>query len=102
MRPDSFSELCTSRWIKENSSVCELTGYPVEKITKDQLYRISLKLYEEKSKLECYLSHRTNELFDMEDKIILYDLTDTCFEGLWYTAGQRNSDGRKKSGMTPN
>jgi hypothetical protein len=75
------SELCTSRWIKENSSVCELTGYPIEKISKDQLYYISLKLYREKSKLENYLSQQTSELFDIEDKIILYDLTNTYFEG---------------------
>jgi len=27
------------------------------------------------------LSVRTNELFDIEDKIILYDLTNTYFEG---------------------
>jgi hypothetical protein len=75
------SEYRTSRWIKENSSVCELTGYPIDKITKDQLYRISLKLYNEKVKIEQYLSHRTNELFDIEDKIILYDLTNTYYEG---------------------
>jgi hypothetical protein len=75
------SELKTSHWIRENSSVCELTGYPLEEITKDQLYRISLRLYEEKAGLETYLSFRTNELFDIEDKIILYDLTNTCYEG---------------------
>jgi len=28
------SELATSRWIVENSAVCELTNYPKEKITK--------------------------------------------------------------------
>jgi len=27
------------------------------------------------------LSKRTNELFDLTDKIILYDLTNTYFEG---------------------
>ena len=27
------------------------------------------------------MSRRTNELFDLEDKIILYDLTNTYFEG---------------------
>jgi hypothetical protein len=75
------SELKTSRWIKENSSVCELTGFPMEKITKDQLYRISHRLYGMKDDLECYLSHRTNELFDIEDKIIIFDLTNTYFEG---------------------
>ena len=34
-----------------------------------------------KDGLENYLSKRTNELFDLEDKIILYDLTNTYFEG---------------------
>jgi len=75
------SELETSRWIKENSSVCEITGFDAKRITKDKLYRISHKLYEEKEALEQHLSTRTNELFDIEDKIVLYDLTNTYFEG---------------------
>lgn len=75
------SELKTVRWIRENSSVCELTGFPEDKITKDRLYSISKRLYGIKENLETYLSHRTNELFDIEDKIILYDLTNTYFEG---------------------
>ena len=75
------SELETTRWIKENSSVCEVTGYNIEKITKDRLYNISKKLYAEKETLEQHLSVRTNELFDIEDIIMLYDLTNTYFEG---------------------
>jgi len=75
------SELATTRWIKENSSVCELTGYDIEKITKDCLYKISKKLYAEKEAFEQHLSLRTNELFDIHDKIMLYDLTNTYFEG---------------------
>src|SRR6266508_4012058 len=74
------SELRTSEWIKQNSSVCELTGYPIEKITKDKLYEISKSLYKVKENLEKHLSKRTNELFDLDDKIILYDLTNTYFE----------------------
>jgi hypothetical protein len=35
------SELKTVSWIKENSGVCELTGYDPEKVTKDKLYEIS-------------------------------------------------------------
>ena len=50
------SELKTALWIKENSDVCELTAYDVEKVTKDKLYEISKKLYQEKSGLENYLS----------------------------------------------
>ena len=61
--------------------MCELTGYPLEKITKNKLYKITKKLYNEKELLELYLSKKTNTLFDLEDKIILYDLTNTYFEG---------------------
>ena len=76
------SENKSSRWIKENSSVCEITGYNVNKITKDRLYSISHALYAQKNALEQYLSKKTNELFDLQDKIILYDLTNTYFEGV--------------------
>ena len=75
------SELETTRWIRENSAVCEVTGYDTGQITKDRLYAISKKLYAEKEALEQHLSVRTNELFDIQDKIILYDLTNTYFEG---------------------
>jgi transposase len=75
------SELKTTAYIKENSAICELTSFDSEKISKDRLYWISHQLYLVKDKLEQYLSRQTNELFDLEDKIILYDLTNTYFEG---------------------
>jgi hypothetical protein len=75
------SELETSSFIRENSSICELTGYPVKRISKDKLYGISKALYKEKTEIEGYLSEKTNMLFDLQDKIILYDLTNTYFEG---------------------
>jgi transposase len=75
------SELRTSRWMKENSAVCELTGYDTGKVSKDKLYQSALDLYELKDVLERHLSAKTNELFDLQDKIILYDLTNTYFEG---------------------
>jgi hypothetical protein len=75
------SELKTVRYIQENSSVCELISYPQEKINHYKLYSISKALYGEKQGLEAYLSKRTNELFDLQDRIILYDLTNTYFEG---------------------
>jgi hypothetical protein len=75
------SELKTSRIIHENSAICTLTGYPMEKLTKDKLYSSALRLYSIKDSLEKHLSTRTNELFDLKDKIVLYDLTNTYFEG---------------------
>lgn len=75
------SELKTVSYIKENSAISEITGIEKGKITKDQLYGITHSLYAVKDKLERYLSKQTNELFDLDDKIILYDLTNTYFEG---------------------
>jgi hypothetical protein len=75
------SELATSKWIKENSAVTELTGYDIGKINKDRLYKNALKLNKIQKELEEHLSNRTNELFDIQDKIVLYDLTNTYWEG---------------------
>jgi len=75
------SEYKTARWIKDNSGICELTSYDINKITKDKLYNNALRFYAIKEELENYLSKKTNELFDIQDKIVLYDLTNTYFEG---------------------
>lgn len=93
------SENKTSKWIAENSSICQLTGYPIEKITKDKLYQSALDLYTVKDDLEQFLSKKTDDLFDIQDTIYLYDLTNTYFEG-----SKRNSDlaqfGRSKEKRT--
>jgi transposase len=75
------SELKTASWIRDNSAVCELTGFDRETITKDKLYQSAIDLYEVRDQLEEHLSVRTNELFDISDQIMLYDLTNTYFEG---------------------
>ncbi|MBU0486403.1 MAG: IS1634 family transposase [Bacteroidetes bacterium] len=75
------SEHKTAQWIQENSSVAELFDRLPEDIDRFQLYRASQMLYKEKSLIEKHLSVKTSELFDLQDKIILYDLTNTYFEG---------------------
>lgn len=89
------SELKTTSWIKENSAACELTGYDYGKLTKDKLYESALRLYKVKDQLEQHLSHKTNELFDISDKIVLYDLTNTYFEGQ-YNGSELAKYGRSK------
>jgi hypothetical protein len=89
------SELKTTSWIKENSAIGELTGQDCEKITKDKLYESALRLYTVKDQLEQHLSHKTNELFDISDKIVLYDLTNTYFEGQ-YSGSKLAKYGRSK------
>ena len=48
------SELETVRWIQENSAVCELTRYPLEKLTKDKLYKSSLRLFAYKDEMDIF------------------------------------------------
>jgi len=58
------SEYKTASFIKENSAVCELTGYDENEITKDQLYKITNELYSIKDPMEQY---RANSYFYLCD-----------------------------------
>ena len=75
------SEHKTAQWINDNSAVAELFDRNPFSINRFHLYRASNMLNKEKEGLEQFLSVRTNELFDLDDKILLYDLTNTFFEG---------------------
>lgn len=75
------SENKTAKWIGINSGVAELFGKSPDKISRFQLYKASSSLYRVKADIEPYLSTKTNTLFDIQDKIYLYDLTNTYFEG---------------------
>jgi hypothetical protein len=75
------SEHKTENWLKNNSGVNELFGFEPGAINRHHLYSMSQKWYKIKEATENYLSRKTNELFDLEDTIILYDLTNTYFEG---------------------
>jgi hypothetical protein len=75
------SEHKTAQWVQENSSVAELCKLEARKVHRGKLYETSKKLYKVKDKIEKHLSTKTNELFDLQDKIIFYDLTNTYFEG---------------------
>lgn len=75
------SEHKTAQWVQDNSSVAELFNKQPDSIDRFDLYRASKMLYREKDAIEKHLSVKTNQLFDIEDKIILYDLTNTYFEG---------------------
>ena len=75
------SELRTVRCIRENSAVCELFGVDPAGITKDTLYGSARRLYGVRRDLEDYLHNRVCSMFNMDEKIYLFDLTNTYFEG---------------------
>lgn len=96
------SELKTLRYMQENSAVCEFCGIDASALTKDRLYSISKRLYKEKSGLEQYLSRKTNQLFDIQDNIILYDLTNSYFEGeKWHSHLARYGRSKEKRNDCP-
>ncbi|MDI9338407.1 MAG: hypothetical protein QM539_08275 [Alphaproteobacteria bacterium] len=55
------SKLKISKWIRENSAVSEISGYPQALLTKDKLYKNPLELYKNKTFLEDFLSPKTNK-----------------------------------------
>ena len=75
------SEYATAQWIKPHSDICRLTGYDVNKITKDRLYQSAIRLYDVREGLMRHLSRWTKELFGYDDSLILYDLTNVYAEG---------------------
>ena len=76
------SELENSRWLEHNSALPELLGVGIGNISLSALYRISDKLYEHREAIEDYLSQRERSIFNLKESIILYDLTNTYFEGI--------------------
>lgn len=65
-----------------NSAACELfCGQSGRHPGINSLYTVPDKLYGLKQKLEKYLCDRTDNLFNIQNRIILFDLTNFYFEG---------------------
>ena len=74
------SERETVRWINENSAICELLQTDA-KVYDNALHRTSCLLLENHEEIEQSLSVTAREIFDLKETVILYDLTNTYFEG---------------------
>ncbi len=81
------SELFTHKWLIRHSGLGELIDYDFSKLNLMRLYRVSDQLLNKKKELEKFLYRRECELFDFDEVITLYDLTNTYFEG----TGQGNN-----------
>ncbi|MEA3288316.1 MAG: IS1634 family transposase, partial [Candidatus Marinimicrobia bacterium] len=68
-------------WARNVSGLCELTDMDPNLLSNNALYRISDSLLSVKDELEKHLYQRERDLFSSNDKILLYDLTNTYFEG---------------------
>jgi len=82
------SELATHHWLQHHSALGELIDHDFARLPLMALYRVSDQLLRHKTALEAFLYARERTLFDFEERITLYDLTNTYFEG----SGQGNAN----------
>ena len=75
------SERATHYWLQNLSALDELLGVDFSILSLDRVYKVSDQLLKHKDPLEEHLRRSEGELFALEEKIILYDLTNTFFEG---------------------
>ncbi len=78
----SPSELKSMRIMEENSAVCKLvSGNQEWRPGFQSVYKVAPSLYELKDKLESHLCRKTDNLFNITNRIAIFDLTNFYFEG---------------------
>jgi len=75
------SERATHEWLLNRSGLDELIGVDLSNISLDSVYKASDLLLKNKDVLEEHLRQTEGQLFALDEKIILYDLTNTFIEG---------------------
>jgi transposase len=78
------SERATRIWLRERSGLSELLGAQIKGLSLNALYHLTDALYQRKGQIEGALRGAERELFDLKEQVILYDLTNTYFEGCHY------------------
>ena len=76
-----YSEHKTESWLSSNSGLIELFGRRVDSVSRYDLYSSAADLYGLKDDLEAFFFNKANALFQLQDSILIYDLTNTYFEG---------------------
>jgi len=79
LHPNSENE--TADWLNYNSGIFEFYSPKSGRTNKDYLYQASINLYRHKDVLLSHLNNKIDDIFNLKSKLILYDLTNTHFEG---------------------
>lgn len=75
------SERSTHYWLQNISGLGELMDFDFTSVSLDRVYNASDQLLRHKVSLEEHLRQTECQLFSLDEKIILYDLTNTFLEG---------------------
>ena len=73
------SEYKTAQLLSTNSGLQDCFGYDSE-INHRELYAISDQLYAHKDQIDTYLYQRLTSMFGLEDKLVIFDISNTYFE----------------------
>jgi len=77
---DPGSELALVDWLPD-SSLPELMELELGPAAKDRFYRVSDQLFEHRQAIEGHLRDMQGKLFETDRTLLLYDLTNSYFEG---------------------
>lgn len=69
-------------WAQDISGLDDLINTDFTHLSLNSLYKVSDILFENKTTIEAHLRQRENDLFSLDETIILYDLTNTYLEGI--------------------
>ena len=76
-----YSELKTVRCLQGNSALLEMFKMDRKKVTKDSLYQSAQRLWDVHREMEDFLHRRVCSMFNLEEKILLMDITNSYMEG---------------------
>ncbi|RLG29280.1 IS1634 family transposase [Methanosarcinales archaeon] len=96
------SERSTHYWLQHISGLGELIDFDFSLVTLDRLYKASDHLLKHKEEIEAHLRKVEIGMFGLEERIMLYDLTNTFFEGTGkYNAKARYGRSKEKRNDCP-
>jgi transposase len=90
------SERATHIWLQNMTALDDLLGADFSGLSQDRVYKVSDMLLHHKAEIEAHLRTRESSLFQLEERIILYDLTNTFFEGSGRYNGKAHFDVSKE------
>ncbi len=90
------SERATHQWLLNRSGLDELMGVDLSDVSLDSVYRASDLLLKNKEAIEEHLHRTEGQLFALDEKIILYDLTNTFIEGTGKYNAKAHYGGKSK------
>jgi transposase len=75
------SDRATHIWLQNESAIDDLLEADFKDLSQDRVYKAADMLLKNKKKIEDQLRVKESSLFDLTERIILYDLTNTFLEG---------------------